>query len=85
MQFNLIFAKNELMFDDIKASIVLQLFWNLLEFDPEDESTPEQDMNKNSILELNGLAQASQILNKNENTSTAPDTLRKDETSRREY
>jgi hypothetical protein len=57
MQFNLIFAKNEMMFDDIKTALVLQLFWNLLEFDPSDDKIPDkdEDMNKNSILELNGL------------------------------
>jgi hypothetical protein len=59
MQFNLIFAKNEMMFDDIKTALVLQLFWKLLEFDPEssDDKIPDkdEDMNKNSILELNGL------------------------------
>lgn len=58
MQFNLIFAKNELMFDDYKTALVLQLFWNLIEFDPLDDKKLEkdEDMNKNSILELNGLS-----------------------------
>jgi len=58
MQFNLIFAKNELMFDDIKTALVLQLFWNLLEFDPLDDKKQDkdEDKHKNSILELNGLS-----------------------------
>ena len=58
MQFNLIFAKNEMMFDDIKTALVLQLFWNLIEFDPLDDKKEDkdEDMNKNSILELNGLS-----------------------------
>ena len=33
--FNLIFAKNELLFDDIKAAVLLNIFWTLLEFNPD--------------------------------------------------
>lgn len=36
--YNIIFAKNELMFDDIRAAMFLDIFWNLLEFDPEETS-----------------------------------------------
>ena len=36
--YNIIFAKNELMFDDIRVSMFLDIFWKLLEFNPEDES-----------------------------------------------
>jgi hypothetical protein len=37
--YNMIFAKNELMYDDIKASVLLDILWRLLEFEPE-EPTP---------------------------------------------
>ena len=30
--YNLIFAKNELLFDNTKAAVFLNLFWTLLEF-----------------------------------------------------
>jgi len=30
----MIFAKNEMMFDEFKAAVVLDIFWKLLEFDP---------------------------------------------------
>ena len=32
----MIFAKNELMFDQYKTAVIVQLFWDLLEFDPEE-------------------------------------------------
>ena len=35
--FNLIFAKNELMFDEFKAAMLVDMFWKLLEFDVEEE------------------------------------------------
>lgn len=38
MLYNMIFAKNELMFDEFKIAVVCDLFWRLLEFDPEDET-----------------------------------------------
>ena len=30
--FNIIFAKNELMFDEFKTAVLLEIFWQLLEF-----------------------------------------------------
>lgn len=33
--YNTIFAKNELMFDNFKTAVVLDIFWRLLEFDPD--------------------------------------------------
>jgi hypothetical protein len=41
----MIFAKNELMFDDIKVAVLLDIFWKLLEFNPEetaDAGKPEK-------------------------------------------
>ena len=38
IQYNIIFAKNELMFDEYKIAMLCDLFWKLLEFDPEDDS-----------------------------------------------
>ena len=37
--YNMIFAKNELMFDDLKVSVVLDIFWKLLEFNPDEVDT----------------------------------------------
>jgi len=34
--YNIIFAKNELLFDEFKTAALLDLFWRLLEFEPED-------------------------------------------------
>jgi len=33
--YNIIYAKNELMYDDIRVSMFLDIFWKLLEFDPD--------------------------------------------------
>lgn len=38
LMYNIIFAKNELLFDNFKISMLVDLFWQLLEFDPEDDS-----------------------------------------------
>ena len=46
--YNLIFAKNELMLDDHKASIVLNLFWRLLEFNAEPPAQ-ERPMSNNNV------------------------------------
>lgn len=43
IQFNMIFAKNELLFDQHKTAVVVQLFWDLLEFDPDEAE--EKPMN----------------------------------------
>lgn len=37
--YNMIFARNELMFDEFKIAVVLDIFWKLLEFDPNDKSS----------------------------------------------
>lgn len=34
---NLIFGKNELMMDHNKCAVLLNIFWNLLEFDPDNK------------------------------------------------
>ena len=36
--YNIVFAKTELMFDEFKISVVCNIFWKMLEFDPEQES-----------------------------------------------
>lgn len=36
--YNLVFAKNELIYDDYKASLLLHLCWQLLEFNPDSPS-----------------------------------------------
>ena len=33
--YNIIYAKNELMFDDVRVAMFLDIFWKLLEFDPD--------------------------------------------------
>jgi len=38
--YNLVFAKNELQFDDYKAAILVNLFWRLLEFNPDPPTSP---------------------------------------------
>lgn len=38
----MIFAKNELMFDDIKVAALLDIFWKLLEFNPDAEVKDEK-------------------------------------------
>ena len=37
--YNMIFAKNEMMFDEFKVAVVLDIFWKLLEFDPIEKSS----------------------------------------------
>ena len=37
--YNIMFAKNELNFDDYKASLLVNLFWKLLEFNPHEPSS----------------------------------------------
>jgi hypothetical protein len=36
--YNLIFAKNELLVNNYKASMILNLFWKLLEFNPDGQA-----------------------------------------------
>ena len=40
--YNIIYAKNELLFDDYKVSVVLDIFWKLLEFNPDDPNKRSQ-------------------------------------------
>jgi len=42
----MIFAKNELMFDDLKVAVILDIFWKLLEFDPEEAASAEASKNQ---------------------------------------
>ena len=46
----MIYAKNELMFDDFKISVVLDIFWKLLEFNPEDYSTKKSKTSGSETL-----------------------------------
>lgn len=48
--YNMIYAKNELMFDDFKISVVLDIFWKLLEFNPEDYSTKKSKISASETL-----------------------------------
>lgn len=41
--YNIIFAKNEMMFDDFKIAVVLDIFWKLLEFDPDDTAQKKKE------------------------------------------
>ena len=45
--YNIIFARNELMFDDFKIAVVLDIFWKLLEFNP-DDSQAKKSLNQGS-------------------------------------
>lgn len=33
--YNIIFARNELLFDEVKTAVLLDIFWKLLDFNPE--------------------------------------------------
>ena len=48
VQFNIIFAKNELLFDNIKVAMFLDIFWKLLEFDPDADAKDPDIQNYNS-------------------------------------
>ena len=55
--YNMIFAINELMFDEFKVAIVLDIFWKLLEFNPlEKQSLSVQgnvaNKNKSALLTI---------------------------------
>ena len=45
-QYNLIYAKNELLFDDVRAAMFLDMFWKLLEFDQNSNIQISQTNNK---------------------------------------
>lgn len=43
--YNIIFAKNELMYDELKVAVIVDMFWRLLEFDPEDPNEKKDKEN----------------------------------------
>jgi len=45
----MIFAKNELMFDEIRVAVLLDIFWKLLEFNPDDDDTHIQIQSNNEL------------------------------------
>jgi hypothetical protein len=47
----MIFAKNELMFDDIRTAMILDLFWKLLEFDPDAPPTDHIKIKTNQEID----------------------------------
>ena len=49
--YNLIFLKNELALTDIQCAACLDMFWNLLEFDPDEQKSMEID---DSTAQLGG-------------------------------
>ena len=51
--YNIIFAKNELMFDDIRVAMLLDIFWRLLEFNPEDDSDTHIQIQANNSSGFN--------------------------------
>lgn len=46
MIYNVTYAKDELMFDWYKVAMFVNLFWKLVEFDPDDESNMKTPENK---------------------------------------
>lgn len=50
--YNMIFAKNEMMYDDIKASVLLDILWRLLEFEPEEPTPPAKREGKHVEIAL---------------------------------
>ncbi len=49
--YNLVFAKNELLLDDYKSAMLVNLFWRLLEFNPPEPTSPTNK--KDEIPPLN--------------------------------
>ena len=43
--YNIVFAKNELMYDEFKVAVIVDMFWRLLEFDPEDPNEKKDKEN----------------------------------------
>ena len=41
--YNIIFAKNELQFDEFKIAALCDIFWKLLEFNPEDPAAVDEE------------------------------------------
>ena len=56
--YNMIFAKNEMMYDDIKTSVLLDILWRLLEFEPE-EPIPAKREGKHVEIALTDREEAS--------------------------
>lgn len=49
VMFNIIFAKNELMFDEYKTAMLVTILWKLLEYDPNvKQETPKPDDTRDS-------------------------------------
>ena len=54
--YNLVFAKNDLLYDDHKSAILLNVFWRLLEFNVPDQSpSPSASPTRNLEVPLNQL------------------------------
>lgn len=52
--YNLVFAKNTLLYDDYKSAIVLNVFWRLLEFNVADTNqSPSASPTRNLEVPLN--------------------------------
>ena len=47
--FNIIYAKNELMLDEFKTALLVDIFWQLLEFNPEAEPELTSDVSKTVV------------------------------------
>ena len=52
--YNIVFCKNELMLDDYKVAVVLNVMWKLLEFDPDNKgiAAPLPTSNMSSMPEI---------------------------------
>ncbi|TNV84677.1 hypothetical protein FGO68_gene7054 [Halteria grandinella] len=71
--YNLVFAKNELIFDDYKASLLLHLSWNLLEFNPDQQTPTESEQNRiNTTSTLGGAAQRSRTVHSQQQQQSTP-------------
>ena len=52
--YNLVFSKNDLLFDDYKSAILLNVFWRLLEFSvPDSNNSPRNSPTKHLEVPLN--------------------------------
>ena len=57
----MIFAKNELMLDEIRQAVLLDIFWKLLEFDPNDEGEHMLIQSNNASLAAKGPGHATSV------------------------
>ena len=65
--YNIIFAKNELIFDEFKVAMVNDLFFKLLEFDPDDDGLkPESKEDKRHAFEGEKSNKQSPVTNQRE-------------------